>query len=465
MGAARGPDHQQDRNLVQLPSFTSSPLLTISEDLIYAMNNISSLVGVEWYFGLPFLNEQEIPTIIEDVSSILGTNLLGFQMANEPEIYESHGKKPAPYQIPEYMADWERVRSTYAADRTDLIAPNVCCPWTIDELLTAGFLTQFAPHLHSVSIQHYKDNACANALIPMPPQDAFLTYQTHSSAQKFWNPDINASQIINAAGKDFIMLETNTASCSRFAGGPGSYAGGLYLIDLAPQGASIGVSQIILHNGGVGQAYNLFTPPPNNQSTFRQWTTTPHYYSTLIMGEVMEEHGSQVMDLLLGGNSTHTPGYAIYKSGTPIKLALFNYIPDPSGANDAQFNFPSTQPSVRVKAGQTMGDQFGSDGRLRGEEQTQTVQCNAGTCTVTVKAPQFALVFLDNQDTIDPGLSTQTILATSNGRGGAQEAFNVGGTSSGSQVYASSAQKRVFVTGVLAGVVAMVVGAWAVLAR
>ncbi|KIO19619.1 glycoside hydrolase family 79 protein, partial [Tulasnella calospora MUT 4182] len=182
----------------------------------------------------------------------------------------------------------------------------------------------------------------------MPPQDAFLTYQTHSSAQNFWNPYINASQIINAAGKDFIMLETNTASCSRFAGGPDSYAGGLYLIDLALQGASIGVSQIILHNGGVGQAYNLFTPPPNNQSTFRQWTTAPHYYSTLIMSEVMED-GSQVMDLLLGGNSTHTPGYAIDKGGTPIKLALFNYITDPSGANDAQFNFPSTQPSVRVK--------------------------------------------------------------------------------------------------------------------
>ncbi|KAG8899841.1 hypothetical protein FRC00_000841, partial [Tulasnella sp. 408] len=255
----------------------------------------------------------------------------------------------------------------------------------------------------------------------MPPQEAFLTYQTHASVQNFWNSYINACNTINAAGKEFIILETNTASCGVFAGASDSYFAGLYLIDLALQGASIGMSQILLHNGDL----QLFTPPPNNMSTFRQWTTTPPYYSALIMSEVMEEEGSQVMDLLLNGNSTHTPGYAVYKDGQPIKLALFNYITDPSGANGAQFNFPSSQPAVRVKyfstatgstadkfnltwAGQTMGDQFGSDGRLQGQEQTQTVQCNAGSCSVTVKAPQFALVFLDNQDSIDPVESTET---------------------------------------------------------
>ncbi|KAG8985974.1 hypothetical protein FRB90_004327 [Tulasnella sp. 427] len=421
-------------------------------------------------------------------------------MANEPDLYETHGRKPAPYQIPQYMADWERVRSTYAASRTDLLAPNVCCSWSIDEMLAAGLLTQFGPHLGAVTVQHYKDNACGNALVPMTPEAAFLTYQTHASVQNFWNPYINASQAINAAGKEFIMLETNTASCGGFAGSSDSFAAGLYLIDLALQGASIGISQILLHNGGVGQTYNLFTPPPNNMSSFRQWTTSSPYYSALVMSEVMQEEGSQVMDLLLNNNSTNTPGYAVYKNGQPIKLALFNYVTDPSGANDAQFNFPSSQPSVQVKyfssstgstadkfnltwAGQSLGDQFGSDGRLQGQEQTQTIQCNGGTCTVPVKAPQFALVYLDNQSAIDPGLAAQTwatsvatklvgtvavdpsILATSNGRGGAQEAFNIGGTSSGSKNYVSAARRNVLVNGGLVGIVAMLAGAWAVLGR
>ncbi|KAG9041074.1 hypothetical protein FS837_012768 [Tulasnella sp. UAMH 9824] len=219
------------------------------------------------------------------------------------------------------------------------------------------------------------------------------------------------------------------------------------------------------------------------------------------MSEEMEEEGSQVMDLLLNGNSTLTPGYAVYKKGQPIKLALFNYITDPSGANDARFNFPSSQPSVRVKyfstatgstadkfnltwAGQTMGDQFGSDGRWT-RRRANPKPSNA--TPVTARSPSKLLNFHSSssttQDSIDPIESTETwptsvatkfggtavvdpsVLATSNGRGGAQEAFNIGGTSSGSQVYASAAQRSVFVSGALAGVVAMVVGAWAVLGR
>lgn len=47
-----------------------------------------------------------------------------------------------------------------------------------------------------------------------------------------------------------------------------------------------------------------------------------------------------------------------------------------------------------------MGDQFGSDSDLEGQDQNQTVQCNAGTFTIIVTALRFALVFLDNQDSI-----------------------------------------------------------------
>ncbi|KAG8915844.1 hypothetical protein FRC00_011790, partial [Tulasnella sp. 408] len=63
------------------------------------------------------------------------------------------------------------------------------------------------------------------------------------------------------------------------------------------------------------------------------------------------------------------------------------------------------------RAGRTMSDRFGPHGRLRAEEQTQTAQSNAGTYTVTIKAPHFALAFLDNQDSIDPIESTPTTLS------------------------------------------------------
>jgi hypothetical protein len=77
------------------------------------------------------------------------------------------------------------------------------------------------------------------------------------------------------------------------------------------------------------------TPPPTNETTFRQWTTTPIYYSTLIMAEIVGTTGTaQVVDLGLSGGNIYTPGYAIYENNNPTKLALFNFITDPSGAND-----------------------------------------------------------------------------------------------------------------------------------
>ncbi|KAG8964110.1 hypothetical protein FRC00_003795, partial [Tulasnella sp. 408] len=109
-------------------------------------------------------------------------------------------------------------------------------------------------------------------------------------------------------------------------------------------------------------------------------------------------------------------------------------------------------------AGQTIRDQFGSDGRLaRRRADPNRPNATPVPARTPSKDPQFALVFLSNQGPIDRMESTETwptsiatkpggtavvdpsVLATSNRRGGAQEALNIGGTSSGSQVYASSA--------------------------
>lgn len=184
-------------------------------------------------------------------------------------------------------------------------------------------------HLRSTS---YKDSACPSVVpgaVPVTAAEAFITYQTHSVVQDFWAPYVNASSQINASGKDFVsesipctlsatnfssppshspVLETNTASCGGFAGASDSFAAGLYLVDIALQAASIGVAQVLLHNGGSGQFYNPFTPPPGNMSSFREWSTAAPYYSALIMAEAMAEQNSQVQDLLLNNNSTVTPG-------------------------------------------------------------------------------------------------------------------------------------------------------------
>ncbi|KAG9040836.1 hypothetical protein FS837_013046 [Tulasnella sp. UAMH 9824] len=87
----------------------------------------------------------------------------------------------------------------------------------------------------------YKDDACNNVASPL--QTAFTILQIHASVQNFWNLYTNLSQLVNATGKELIMLETNTSSCRHFVGASDSSAAGLYLIELALQGRSISMSQ------------------------------------------------------------------------------------------------------------------------------------------------------------------------------------------------------------------------------
>ncbi|KAJ7649887.1 hypothetical protein FB45DRAFT_5549 [Roridomyces roridus] len=183
---------------------------------------------------------------------------------------------------------------------------------------------------------------------------------------------------------------------------------------------------------------------------------------------------SRIIDLQMNGNNEFTPGYAIYDGGVLARLALFNYVTDPSGASGITVSFAigggstgqanGTPAQVKVKyllapsvsslsnitwAGQTFGPSFATDGRPTGTETIQTVTCNGdNTCDVTVPAPGFALVFLtdisgDSEsfeavETFSTTILTKTLntvtvnpslLATSNGQVGAN--FIEGSTSKG----------------------------------
>lgn len=131
---------------------------------------------------------------------------------------------------------------------------------------------------------------------------------------------------------------------------------------------------------------------------------------------------------------------------------------------------------------QTLGNHFEVDGRFKGDLNVTTINCNtnAGTCTIPVPSPGFALVFLDNNNPeASVGQATQTfattaytrthntvfvdptVVANSNGHSGISRE-GLGSTSQGS---VSAAQRRASVgTGgmiTLLGAV-MLGGAWVV---
>ncbi|KAJ3487915.1 hypothetical protein NLI96_g3197 [Meripilus lineatus] len=490
---------------------TATPALIYTIELFYLLGNISSLVNAKWYLGIPLNDTSDLRLeIAEYGQAILGDSLIGLQVGNEPDLYLRHQHRPEGYNQQSYFDEFGQVIKAMQADskikRTDyLIGPSIAyADWTPESVWDTNFVPSYANNLAAVTVENYPSDNCASIYAgvgtPKVPQDEYYKYLSHdapNSGKSLLQKFMASSTYIQSQGKPFIMFETNTASCGGFAGISNSFGAGLWALDYGLQAAYSNLSHALLHIGGQDVYYNPATPPPTGQSSYHKWTIGPLMYSILAVSEALgSSNQSQVLDLGMNNQNAYTPGYAIYEKGTLARVALFNYMTDPTGANaytatiqvGGQGTANATPAQVKVKyllassvsdhfnitwAGQTFGGQFESDGRLMGNETIQTVTCDqtANTCAIKVPAPGFALVFMTDealQESTPASTATfattaytktqntatvdSSVLATSNGHSG--KSRQNGSTSKGS----SNAAKAAGVVPSMAALVAMLAG-------
>ncbi|KAJ7701015.1 hypothetical protein B0H16DRAFT_1348460, partial [Mycena metata] len=94
------------KNLTGVMGTTQTPPLDFTPDLLYMMRNISDLVNMHWFLGIPWCVEFTTTpfdlAIVPAATSILGPYLLGLQAGNEPDMYNLHGHRPATYGLYDY---------------------------------------------------------------------------------------------------------------------------------------------------------------------------------------------------------------------------------------------------------------------------------------------------------------------------------------------------------------------------
>ncbi|KAK7033434.1 Glyco-hydro-79C domain-containing protein [Favolaschia claudopus] len=467
---------------------TKTPGTMFTSEVLKMLANISGLVNVNWYLGVPMNDTSNLRLGIAEVGeAILGDRLLGFQIGNEPDQYAGHKHRPEGYSPQDYSNEFGAIDAALRADgkvsavNGKLFGPSLSGVWQPQDVWDTGFIEDHRQSLGLLSMSIYPNNNCAkvfggpNAEGGVDPQQIFPSYLDHTAGQKIAAKYLESTALAQQNNLPFLMVETNTASCGGFPGVSNSFGSAMWALDYGLQLAYSNFTTALLHVGGQGVYYNPFTPPPTNQSTFHQWTIGPIYYSVLAVAEAFgTSNKSRIIDLQMNANNIYTPGYAIYDGDVLARLALFNYITDPSGAHEYTATFAigggdtgqpnGTPPQVKVKylvapsvsskenitwAGQTFGGAFESDGRLTGTETVQTITCKSdNTCDIKVPAPGFALVFLADipgdaetfgdvktfsttalTKTINTASIDPTSLATSNGQKGAN--FMQAGTSHG----------------------------------
>ncbi|KAJ7034447.1 hypothetical protein C8F04DRAFT_1101881 [Mycena alexandri] len=439
------------KNLTGVTGTTQTPPLDFTPDLLYMMRNISELVNVHWFLGIPWFVTQPFDLgIVPAATEILGDYLLGMQAGNEPDMYNLHGHRPATYgpydyggEIHDFLTQLDAANGDPTGRaKTLLIAPNIAdFDWTPEQVWDTNLVDTYNANLAYLAVEKYpRDNCAATFGGPganvTDPQSVLPLYLTHDAHTQLLAPYLNSTLYAQGKGKPFLMFETNTASCGGFLGISDAFAATLWGLDYALQMAHSNFSGAMFHLGGQNVFYNPFTSPPTNESTFHQWSVGSLYYSALVMAEAIgPSNTTQVLNYGVDNLSSFTPIYGIYENGTPVRVAIVNYLDDPSGTSDvhaviaiAGGTIPS---SVQVKylaassvtqkgnytwAGQTFGGFFESDGRPMGTENITTVACDttAQTCTVVVPAPGFALVFLNNgaSTAATAGAPTQTYATT-----------------------------------------------------
>ncbi|KAJ6566783.1 hypothetical protein B0H19DRAFT_1138577 [Mycena capillaripes] len=504
------------KNLTGVTGTTQTPPLDFSRDLLYMMRNISSFVNVHWFLGIPWFVTQPFDLdIVPAATEILGDYLLGFQAGNEPDMYSipSHGHRNASYGPADYLGEFSDLLTQMDATNSDptgaakhkLIAPNIAnFAWKPEDVFNAGLLDKFSDNLAFLAVEKYPRDNCAAAFggpgaVVTDPQSIINLYLTHDAHTGLLEQYLNATMFAQSVNKPFLMFETNTASCGGFLGISDSFTAALWAVDYALQMAHSNFSGAMFHLGGQNVFYNPFTSPPTNQSTFHQWTIGPIYYSALVMAEAMgPSNNTQVVNYGVADLSSSTPIYGIYENGVPVRVAIVNYLDDPTGASTVHAAISiagATMPaSVKVKylaaktvvqkggitwANQTFGGNFDSDGRPMGTEVVETVNCDttAGTCTIDVPAPGFALVFLtDDAFTENKGAPSMTfattahtkthntatvdpsILSTSNGFIASNH--ELAGTSKKPSAALRTVQASVAALGLVIGTVVAMVGRW-----
>ncbi|KAJ8523178.1 hypothetical protein ONZ45_g296 [Pleurotus djamor] len=418
---------------------TQTPAVIYTEDLFYILANISSLVNVKWYLGIPFNDTQNFDLRIAEYGQrILGDNLLGLQAGNEPDLYARHDKRPETYGPFDYFGEVSDLIEVMANNdnipvKNNLIGPSIAnADWVPEDVWNTGYLDAFRDYLSIITVERYPNNNCfaqfGSGGSLKDPQVEFPSYLTHDAPRWLLAPYHNSTRLAQEYGKPFMMFETNTASCGGFPGISDSFGATLWALDYGYQMAHTNFTGALLHVGGQNVFYNPFTAPPTNQSNFHQWTIGAVFYSVLVMTESFSQSNqSQIIDLNANGDNLMTPAYAIYDQGALSRVALFNYVSDPSGASDytatisvggGNTGVPNATPAeVKVKylsspsvassnitwANQTFGDDFEVDGHLKGDLDIVTVPCDQGanTCQIRVPAPGFALVFVNEDPRAD----------------------------------------------------------------
>jgi hypothetical protein len=354
-----------------------------------APSDVNSLASFISAVGWPVLYgvnlAQSTPAVaaaeVAYAANALGSNLLGIEIGNEPDLYAGH-YFPSTWDFADYLTLWQSFASAIQTQ-----TPGVPLTGPVTAYNSAWF-TSFAQaeakDIVLLSMHYYR----ANGQSPSSTIELLLSYPD-TNLQKDLVPLLAASQ---AAGVPYRIAETNSFYNGGAPNVSDSYASALWVIDhlfTIAQGGSVGMN---LHGGGDSDGY---TPIADDDGVVVE--ARPEYYGILLCSLAGQ---GPLLGTTIAAGSLNTSAYTVQNSASQLSLIINNKdstqnlqfaVTCPSDVQSASLQLLSG-PSVSATSGVTLqGSPINSNGSFS-PQSPYGLAVSSDTFTGYVPAASAALI-------------------------------------------------------------------------
>ena len=268
------------------------------------------LYGVNFATSTPAQAAEEVAYVV----SVLGSNLLGIEIGNEPDEYGLPGSFFAGnWTFEDYFARWNMFRSAIlqSAPNVAITGPAVAggnhiTTWTLPfgQQATAADITLLTQH-------YYRDYYSASGGAPTPTA-AFLISPDSQLTSELAILDGGAQQL----GIPYRISECNSFDNGGVPGVSNSYASSLWVIDFLFDVALGGGTGVNMHGGGRSPGY---TPIADDDGGVVE--ARPEYYGLLLFA--LAGQGT-LLETQLSAGTVDATAYAVRTASGGLNLVVVN---------------------------------------------------------------------------------------------------------------------------------------------
>ena len=306
----------------------------------------SLIYGLNLGLGTPEMAAEEAAF----VSHAMGSKLLAFQMANEPDLFYKNGLRPATYNADQFIAEWRRFFEAVRKRVPDAPFAGPDTAYNNDWLVP--FAKAFRNDVKFISSHYYAEG---------PPTDPAMDIpRLLEPDPKLEREFAGLQQVTKDTGLPFRLAETN--SC--YGGGKkdvsDTFASALWGADYMFRIAQAGGIGVNFHGGGNG----WYTPIAGTRA--KGFETRPLYYGMKLFREAS---AGELLDTSLSTAPDGLRVYAVQRADGHVTLTALNLSLDHpiELALEQRLTGKSLirlkAPGATAKTGETLGDAtIGADG-------------------------------------------------------------------------------------------------------